>query len=141
MSNETLKPLFCGECAHSHELPGYPSIWCEHLKRWTAREARDCGAGKPRPDSVDVSITPDGNRISVSLGGARSTEEWAREPGHFRTLRTSGDFEDDNLPEDLAFALLCLSSEVEHVMQCLYRHARRADTGAAQSGGQLPPAA
>lgn len=128
-TREILEILCCGECAHSHELQGYPSLWCEHLKRWTSKDARDCGAGARRPDSVAVSATPDGYRITCTIGGARSTEEWAREKGRSRAVRTSGDFEDDNLPEDLQFALLCLSSEVKHVMECLSRPGCRALAG------------
>lgn len=118
MNNE--KPqetLCCGECAFSHELPGYSSIWCEQLNVWTARQARNCGGGARRPDSVAVAVTPEGYRITITLGGSKSTEEWKRENG--RCIRVAGDIEDDNLPEPLQFALLCLASEAGHVANAL----------------------
>lgn len=116
-NKETQETLCCGECAFSHELQGYPPIWCEHLKVWTARQSRNCGGGVRKPDKVDVTITPDGYRIVVTLGGSKSAEEWKRSYTHCD--RVYGDFEDDNLPEPLQFALLCLASEAGHVANAL----------------------
>lgn len=117
------EPLCCGECAHSHELPGYPSLWCEHLKKWTARQARDCGGGARKPDKVTVDITADGYTLTLQLNSGRYVEVW--ELHGQQASRISGDIEDDNIVEDMQFPLLCLSSESEHCMKQLEEICRR----------------